>query len=96
MKYDETYKKFELYADEICSNFKQREKVFLFGAGVLGREYCVALKEYGCFAGFIDNNKKKVKYGCGEDSVISFEEYLENNENGLIVVTASKKIHLLL
>lgn len=91
MKYDETYKKLELYADEICSNFKQREKVFLFGAGVLGRECCVTLKEYGCFAGFIDNNKKKVKYGCGEDSVISFEEYLENNEHGLIVVTASTK-----
>ena len=44
MKYDETYKKFELYADEICSNFKQREKVFLFGAGVLGRGCCVTLK----------------------------------------------------
>lgn len=91
MKYDETYKKLELYADEICSNFKQREKVFLFGAGVLGRECCVTLKEYGCFAGFIDNNKKNVKYGCGEDSVISFEEYLENNEHGLILVTASQK-----
>lgn len=62
-------------------------KIYVFGAGILGSEFAIVLKEYKCFAGYIDNDKEKQIHGYKGDVVYSLDKYLEKRD-GIIVIMA--------
>lgn len=68
------------------------ERIYLYGAGLKGSQVYLALRRYGCFAGFIDSNKNKQLNGYLGERVLSFKEYCEEEgKRGWIVITASSE-----
>lgn len=67
------------------------EKVYIFGAGKLGRSTGLCLDEFGLLGGFIDNNSKRQGSSCLEKPIISLEEYLYFADEPTIVIAASQK-----
>lgn len=75
----------------ILDNFEIHNKaVYIWGAGVLGRELQIILEHFSCLKAFIDNDINKQKNGCEGKSVISFDEYLKQG-NGIVVIAVSEK-----
>lgn len=68
-----------------------QKKVYLFGAGELGRVTGNCLDAFGLLGGYIDNNSKRQGTTYMDKSVISLEEYLSYEDDPAIVITASKK-----
>ena len=50
-------------AEQIIRTFCNGRKIFVFGAGILGKDIRQRLELFGCFGGFIDNNEEKQKNG---------------------------------
>lgn len=65
--------------------------IYVFGAGDIGRGLYITLSKFGLFSGFIDNSRSKQDSGFYNQRVYSYEWYLENQRDGLIIVAASKK-----
>lgn len=80
-------------AEEVMQNFERHNrKIFLFGAGNIGNDIRLIMKKYHIFGGFIDNNPEKQKNGFKGEKVLSLNQYLENDEKGLIVVSMAGSI----
>lgn len=68
----------------------ESEKIYVFGAGDIGRGLYVTLSHFQMFAGFIDNNVQKQNNGfCGQP-VYSYQWFQENGNGGTIVVAANE------
>ena len=52
------------FADKLVKQYGKMQKIYIFGAGVKGRELAATLEKYNCFAGYIDNSIEKQKKGC--------------------------------
>ena len=92
MKWKNKGHEFDNIAWDIAQNFKDKgKKIYIFGAGLLGEELRAIMEKTGCFAGFIDNNKKKQELGVNGIKVISLQKYLECGARGLVVITADRK-----
>ncbi|MBD5462838.1 MAG: radical SAM protein [Lachnospiraceae bacterium] len=65
--------------------------IYIFGAGDIGRGLYITLSKFGLFSGFIDNSKNKQDSGFCNQKVYSYEGYLENQKDGLVIIAASKK-----
>ncbi|MCI8666134.1 MAG: 4Fe-4S cluster-binding domain-containing protein [Dorea sp.] len=92
MKWSNKGHEFDEYAEQIVEDFKIRGNlIFIFGAGLIGNEIRGVLKKAGCFAGFIDNDIRKQQKGSEGAKIISFDEYLNQEKRGIIVIAADKK-----
>lgn len=89
MKWFNKGKELEFRAENIVKEFRQRKEIYVFGAGILGEEIRVILEKFKVFAGYIDNNINKQKDGWNGACVISFQHYIEKEEQGWIVVAVS-------
>ena len=76
-------------AVSIPRNF--HEKVYIFGAGEIGKAIGLCLDEFGLLGGFLDNNSKRQGSTFLNKPIISFEEYLSFADEPAIVIAASKK-----
>lgn len=76
-------------AEMILQSFVGHQKVFIFGAGIMGGEIKPLLEKYGCFAGFIDNDVQKQKTRYLDSKVFSLSEYLSDLPNGWVVVAVN-------
>lgn len=65
--------------------FRQADGIWVFGAGILGKETRALLEKYRCFQGYIDNDICK-KEEISDCKVYSFQEYLDRVKKGWIVV----------
>lgn len=88
MKWENKGHELDEFADKLLHGYSNN--IYVFGAGIFGRELYFLLKKYGCFGGFIDNSKVKQKEGYLGERVISLDEYLENIHGCWIVVAASQ------
>lgn len=80
------------YGEGLVQRFRNREeRIFIFGAGLLGEEYRPLFERQGCFAGYIDNDRKKQESGVNGARVISLEEYFSKGQRGIIVIAADEK-----
>lgn len=80
------------YAEEVIRKFEQcGGKIYLFGAGLIGRDTQVFLERYQCFGGYIDNDTRKQANGVNGCKVLSLKQYIEEGICGIIVITADKK-----
>lgn len=78
--------------ENIVRSFRDKgEKIYIFGAGLIGEEYRPLFERLGCFAGYIDNDRRKQDSGVNRACVISFEEYCDEKMDGFIMVTADEK-----
>ena len=66
------------------------KKIYVFGAGLLGKELVPSLEKYGCFASYIDNDFRKQADGVDGRIVISLEQYIKNGSDGLIAIRKSE------
>lgn len=78
-------------AEDISELIRMHEKIYVFGAGVLGKNMQEILEYLHMFGGFIDNDKEKQKHGVDGKEVISFDQYLKNGSQNQIVIAADKK-----
>lgn len=68
----------------------EHEKLYVFGAGDIGRGLYVTLSFFRMFAGFIDNDVQKQKNGfCGQP-VQSYQWFLENKRDKMLIVAANE------
>ncbi len=80
------------FGKELASRFHEKQrKIYVFGAGLLGKEIVPTLEKYKCFASYIDNDLHKQKNGIDGRSVISLEQYIKNGIDGFIVIAADEK-----
>lgn len=80
------------YGEKLVQDFRSREeKVYIFGAGLLGEEYRPFFERLGCFAGYIDNDRKKQESGANGARVISLKEYVQEGNRGIIIIAADEK-----
>lgn len=77
----------ECVAQELLKNFS--EQVFVFGAGMIGRDVASVIKNSGCKVVFIDNNEKKAGTYIDEKKVILFEEYQCNYKGQPVVIAVN-------
>lgn len=92
MKWTNKGHELDRYGKKLVQDFGRRgEKVFIFGAGLLGEEYRPFFEKLGCFAGYIDNDRKKHKIGVNGIRVISLKEYFQEGNKGIITIAADEK-----
>lgn len=83
---------FDKYARPLIRVFIEKQsKIYIFGAGILGRELKVVIEKTGCFVGFIDNDHRKQISGVNGAKVISLQDYLDQGKNGIIIIAADIK-----
>lgn len=66
-------------------------KVYIFGAGILGKSMGICLTEFGLLGGFIDNNSERQGKSYLDKPIMSLEKYLSLEGEPAIVIVASKK-----
>ena len=94
MKWENKLHEFDEEAKAYHDDNFQSKKIFIFGAGQLGKEFFEQVKSVCILDSFIDNDKKKqgTTY-CGRP-VISLQQYLsEKNTNALIVLCLKKEYY---
>ena len=92
MKWRNKGHEFDCFAKEIVQNFRAKgEKIYIFGAGLIGEEIRPILEKTGYFCGFIDNDTKKQAAGVNGAKVISLQDYLAGEGQGLVIIAADTK-----
>ena len=92
MKWKNRGHEVENEAEQIVESFMRHgKKVFIFGAGQIGRYLEPVLSHYNIFAGYIDNNLQKTVQGINNQKVYSLEDYAARSEQGWIVIAAARK-----
>ena len=92
MKWKNRGHEVENEAEQIVESFMRHgKKVFIFGAGQIGRYLEPVLSHYNIFAGYIDNNLEKTVQGINNQKVYSLEDYAARSEQGWIVIAAARK-----
>ncbi len=92
MKWSDKGHELDGYGEKIVQSFRDKgEKIYIFGAGLIGEEYRPLFERQGCFAGYIDNDRRKQESGVNRACVISFEEYCNKKMGGFIMITADEK-----
>lgn len=92
MKWTNKGHELDSYAERVLRKFEQcGEKVYLFGAGLIGQDTQIILERCQCFGGYIDNDVKKQANGVNGYPVLSLRQYKEEGVCGIIVITADKK-----
>ena len=92
MKWNNRGHELEQKAEYFVQNFKAHgEKVYIFGAGLLGKEMMLILDKLGCFAGFIDNDMAKQQSGFAGKEVLSISDYSNCSMIGLVLIAANEK-----
>lgn len=82
---------FDEEAERIINTFMNGRKVYVFGAGILGKDIRQRLELFGCFGGFIDNDVEKQNNGIESMAVMSFADYMQISEKGILVIAADYK-----
>lgn len=77
--------KLEGFEKQICN-----KKIYVFGAGGLGKYVYSLLKEDG-IAGFIDNSKEKQKQGIDGKKVFALQEVLEKKEDIFVIIAVAER-----
>lgn len=90
MKWKNKRHELEEFATNLPEKF--RDKIYVFGAGELGKVTGLCLEKLGLLGGFIDNDtRKQGMVLCGK-TILSLKEYLSCNEDVAIVISASQRI----
>ena len=64
MKWSDKGHELDGYGEKIVQSFREKdEKIYIFGAGLIGEEYRLLFERMGCFAGYIDNDRRKQESG---------------------------------
>jgi len=91
MKWNNKGHEFDNRGRTLAEDFKRGQKIYLFGAGILGEEFRGVLEAYGIFGGYIDNDRKKQQAGAGGADVISVEGFMEKRQDSWVVICADDK-----
>lgn len=78
-------------AEDISELVRLHDKIYVFGAGILGKNMQEILEYLHMFGGYIDNDKEKQKNGVDGKEVISFDQYVKSGRENQIVIAADKK-----
>lgn len=70
---------------------KCSEGVFLYGAGIIGKDFAKTLKKYQLCKGFVDNDSSKQGMRIEGLPVLSYDEYLKCHSGTMLVITMSLK-----
>lgn len=91
MKWKNKGSELDDYAKSLVQQFQnKKEKIYIFGAGILGRNIVPAFDGYHCFGGFIDNDVRKQQSGFDGHPVISLAQYMADGAEGFIVIAADQ------
>lgn len=80
---------YDIEADAILREYESKEKVAVFGGGILGRDLAPLLESYHIFGGFIDNDLDKQRNGIEGRKVWDVGGYVTENPNDWIVIAAT-------
>lgn len=90
MKWTNKRHELDYYAKELVAHLQDRDKYYIFGAGVLGKGLLPLFKAYEQEVVFIDNSAEKRASEINGVEVISLDSYLQKRD-GPIIVAASVK-----
>lgn len=93
MKWNKKGHQFDETGRKWVEEFHKKDGIWIFGAGIYGKEFRVLFEKYHCFSGFIDNNVHK-KDEIQDCEVCSLDEYLNKQGNYWIII-AAEDIHAL-
>ena len=68
------------------------KRIYVYGAGEIGRGLHITLKKFDLFEGFIDNDKKKQEIGLNGEKVFSYD-YLKDKKDYIIVIVAASRLN---
>lgn len=77
--------------EEISELVRLNDKIYVFGAGVYGKNTQEILEYLHMFGGYIDNDEEKQKNGVDGREVISFDQFIKSGRKNQIVIAADKK-----
>ncbi len=78
--------------DSLAKGFTQNRKIFIYGAGYMGKYLYEKLKPFGCVEGFIDNDKKLQNKKLFDRRIMSIEDYVTKVKKKCIVIFAPNNI----
>ena len=90
MKWSSKGHEFDNRIEEMKKRIGEVPKVYIFGAGLVGKREAELYKKLECLEGFIDNDKNKIGLDYEGCKVISFDEYL-NKRDGFIIIGVGRK-----
>ena len=70
------------------------EKIYVFGAGKIGKVTGLSLAAFGLLGGYIDNNRTRQGTEFLNKPIVSLEDYLSQEDEPAIVVACAKKHEL--
>lgn len=88
MKWQNQGHEFDKEAKRILSFPKIKEKCYIFGAGMLGKELMITLLAYNYLVVFIDNNIEKQGTQVEGIDVISLDGYLQKRDAPIIIAAS--------
>lgn len=89
MKWKNKGHEFDDFAETIQEVF--HKKIYIFGAGELGKNTGRCVTTFGLLGGFIDNDVKRQGSILLDKPIVSLNQYILNNEDKGIVIAVSKK-----
>lgn len=91
MKWNNRGHELDDYAQSIIEKFTIQKKIFVFGAGILGKILKNRLDDWNCFGGYFDNSYEKQQSGVNGTKVGSLNDFLTQTQRGILVIAADKK-----
>lgn len=80
------------YAEALVQEFQdKKENIYIFGAGLIGEDIRAIIEKWYCFAGYIDNDRNKQRSGVNKATVVSLQNYIKDDLQGIIVIAADTK-----
>ena len=86
-----TNKGHEIEKTDISFSNGFHKKIYIFGAGKIGRMTGLSLAALGLLGGYIDNNRERQGTDFLDKPIISLEEYLSFEDEPTIVVACAEK-----
>ncbi len=89
MKFKNKGHEFDDIGPILAENVKKTNKVYIYGAGIVGKRFLKSLQAFNFEALFIDSNKSKHSEKIDGVAVISLDDYLNNRNDGMIAIAVS-------
>ena len=89
MKWKNKGHEYDSIRSRLLEQFGQHPHFYVFGAGIIGRMVGRLFEEYGCFAGFIDNN---ATLSLGTNNIITLDKYLNLDKESQYPIVISTNL----
>lgn len=92
MRWQKKSRELEKYAKELQLLIENKRKIYIFGAGMVGKKLLSVLKFYECETVFIDNNIDKQGKLIEDTVTVSLDTYLDARDGYIVVAVSAANV----